>query len=72
MVSFVAAGTPAQEAGFLAGDVITAVNGRPAAEYGGVLPIRELLRQAPGTRLDFTLLRQRRQFHIELVLRELF
>lgn len=72
MVSFVAAGTPAAEAGFLAGDVIAAVDGRPAAEYGGVLPLRELLRQAPGTRLDFTLLRQGRQVHIELVLRELF
>ncbi|MDY0269282.1 aspartyl protease family protein [Trichloromonas sp.] len=72
MVSFVAAGTPAQEAGFLAGDVIATVDGRPAAEYGGVLPIRELLRRAPGTKFDFTLLRQGREVHIELVLRELF
>jgi S1-C subfamily serine protease len=72
MVSFVAAGTPAQEAGFVAGDVIAAVDGRPATEYGGVLPIRELLRQAPGTRLEFTLLRQGAAVRIELVLRELF
>lgn len=72
MVSFVAAGTPASEAGFLAGDVIAAINGTPAAAYGGVLPIRELLRAKPGTRLAFTLLRQGATVRIELVLRELF
>jgi hypothetical protein len=72
MVSFVAVRTPAQEAGFVAGDGIKAINGKPAAAYGGVLPIRELLRQAPGTRIDFTLLRQGQEVHIELVLRELF
>jgi aspartyl protease/PDZ domain-containing protein len=44
-------GTPAYAAGIRSGDVITAVNGRPAASIG-LLDLRAQLRTSPGTRIE--------------------
>ncbi|OHB32504.1 MAG: hypothetical protein A2X84_04370 [Desulfuromonadaceae bacterium GWC2_58_13] len=72
MVSFVAIGTPAAEAGFIAGDRIEAVDGRDAADYGGVVPIRKLLREKAGTRYRFTVRRQEQLLTVPIELRDLF
>lgn len=53
MVSFVAAASPAEQSGFVAGDMIEAIDGRAVASYGGVLPIRKLLLQQAGSCYSF-------------------
>jgi Aspartyl protease/PDZ domain len=71
MVSFVAEGSPASEAGFVAGDLIKKVDGRVAADYGGAVPIRKLLRKKAGTTYTFTIRRQQRVMTIPIKLRDL-
>ncbi|MFO7649734.1 MAG: PDZ domain-containing protein [bacterium] len=68
----VASGTPAESAGLLAGDVITAVDGKSPGELGGLQALRGLLRASPGTRHSLTILRDGAQLDAALVIAELF
>lgn len=57
MISFVAADSPAQRCGFVAGDLIIAIDGQSVDLYGGVRKIRQLLRQSAGCCYEFRLQR---------------
>ncbi len=72
MVSFVAAGTPAEQAGLHPGDIFEAVDGRPASAYGGVLPLRHLFSAAAGRCFDLVVRRNGRKLACRLCLRDLF
>lgn len=71
-VRHVAPGTPAAQAGFAADDEIAAVNGRPPAEIGGLVGVRELLRAAPGTPRRVRVRRGAEELEFEFTLRDLF
>jgi C-terminal processing protease CtpA/Prc len=64
-------GGPAQQAGLKVGDIITAVNGKPAGDltlYG----LREMLsKSAPGTRVKLTVGKGAKAHDVSLVLRRL-
>ncbi len=72
MVSYVSPGTPAELAGFLAGDRIVKINGLAVAQYGGVVPIKKLLRGEGGTVYVFQLQRGGKIVERTLKLGELF
>ena len=72
VVVFVALETPAAKAGFLAGDMITAVDGVDVVQYGGILPIMELLRQKAGTEHHFKISRAGREENLTIRLAELY
>ena len=57
-------------AGIEVGDHLTAIDGRPVAELD-VDAIVDLLEQAAGSKVTFTIRRQAGEFNRELVLREL-
>ena len=71
MISFVANQTPAEAAGFTPGDLIEQVNGQPVAEFGGVVPLRKLLRQQPGTRHRFIVRRGEARLALAIELQDL-
>ncbi len=70
-VMAILAGGPAQQAGLKVGDIITAVNGKPAGDltlYG----LREMLREsASGTRVKLTIGNGAKAHDVSLVLRRL-
>jgi C-terminal processing protease CtpA/Prc len=68
-VAFVAAGTPAAEAGLAPADLVLAVDGRAAADLG-VGAVRALMRQA-GTIVALTVRRDGRDRVVRLTLRRL-
>ncbi|MEJ2201337.1 MAG: aspartyl protease family protein [Desulfuromonadaceae bacterium] len=72
MVSFVAKDSPSSEAGLMAGDLIEAVDNRAVEQYGGAIPLRNLLRQKAGTRISFTVLRGEQSLTRVIELRDLF
>ncbi len=71
-VTCAARGTPAEKAGFRAGDVVEAIDGRQPAEMGGLLAVRRLLRAAAGTSYDFRVARQDSSLRLKLKLEDLF
>jgi hypothetical protein len=71
-VIFVADGTPAAEAGFEVGDVLTAVNDIEAEHLGGIVAVLKLLRKAPGTALAIEVSRGGESKKLSLNLRDLF
>ena len=71
MVSFVARQTPAQLAGFVAGDMIEQVNDKPVSEYQGIIALRKLLRQAPNTQHRFMIRRDGQLLELDISLKEL-
>jgi hypothetical protein len=64
-------GTPAAEAGFREGDVILSLNGIGVGHLGGLISLRALLREDPGTEYVFRIEREGRETELKLVLREL-
>lgn len=64
--------TPADKAGFKAGDVIETVNGASPEALGGIGRLREMLRATPGTRYDVAVRRGDARLNLILVLEELF
>jgi C-terminal processing protease CtpA/Prc len=71
IVKSVMAGGPAEEAGLKAGDVITQVNGKPAAKIG-LAEFRKMLRDdMPGTKLQLIVTNGKTTRQITLVLRRL-
>jgi outer membrane lipoprotein-sorting protein len=71
-VNFVSPHTPAARAGFLKGDIVRAIDHKDVAHYGGILEIRQLLRQDAGTRYIFKVLRNNKPHTLKLKLQNLF
>jgi hypothetical protein len=71
-VMFVPKGTPASKAGFKAGDVIRSVNGIDVKYLGGLLSVKEMLREKPGTKYTMEVMREGESKTLKLVLRDLF
>lgn len=71
MISFVASDSPAQRAGFLAGDIIVQIDDRKISPGTPVLPLREILREEEGTTHIFTLSRNGQQVRLPLTLENL-
>jgi Do/DeqQ family serine protease len=67
-VSGVYQGSPAQQAGILSGDTITAVNGEDITDSTQLLLVVGNLE--PGTMADFTVLRGHRQLHLQVNIAE--
>jgi hypothetical protein len=72
MVSYVSPGTPAERAGFLAGDLIQEVEGFGRDVTSRVVGVRTLLRRSPGTRYRITVLRSERMLRLDLTLEALY
>jgi hypothetical protein len=70
-VYFVSPGTPAEESGFRKGDLIRSIGGKDIASLGGILGVRRLLQQSPGTDLSVTAVREGKQIDLSLKLRDL-
>ena len=67
-----APGTPAEKAGFKAGDTIEAVDDRSPETLGGIGKLREMLRAAPGTRYQVAVRRGDENLSLNLVLAGIF
>lgn len=72
MVSFIAAATPAEESGLLAGDIIKAINGTEMKPSEPIMPLRDLLRGTAGTPINISVLRENKKLEFTLVLRDLY
>ena len=71
-VMLAAQGTPAERAGFRAGDVVVAIDGRKPEEIGGLLAVRRLLRADAGRSYEFQVARQDSSLSLKLKLEDLF
>lgn len=71
-VFFVADDTPAQKAGFMAGDVLVAVNDIDVKNLNGIIAMRALLRQEDETKLTFDILRDGEPKTLKLTLKDLY
>jgi hypothetical protein len=72
MIAYITPGTPAADAGFQKGDIVTKINGKSAADYGMILDLRKLFKEKAGLRYKFTILRGDETLELELTLRDLF
>ncbi|HVP58147.1 MAG TPA: PDZ domain-containing protein, partial [bacterium] len=70
-VFFVAKGTPAERAGFVKGDVVTAINGIPVASFSGLVAISELFKAEAGTVYAIEVIRGGKPYQLKLKLEEL-
>jgi membrane-associated protease RseP (regulator of RpoE activity) len=71
-VLYVSPDTPADQAGFEEGDLVLSVDGESAENLDGVVGMRELLKQDPGTVLEIAIRRRGREMKISLTLADLF
>lgn len=71
-VMFVAPGTPAEQAGFLAGDILQSINGKRTSDLGGIIGIKEMMRAQAGTIYTITIRRGEETHDMKLTLKELF
>ncbi len=71
-VMFVPKGTPASKAGFQAGDIIRSVNGIDVRYLGGLLAVKEMLREKPGTKYEIEVIREGKAKKLKLVLKDLY
>ncbi len=71
-VLYVSPDTPADQAGFEEGDLVLSVNGESVENLDGVVGMRELLKQDPGTVLEIAIRRRGREMKISLTLADLF
>jgi len=65
-------GTPAFKAGFQAGDIIRSVNGIDTKYLGGLISLREMLREKPGTEYKIEVVRGDKSKELQLALRDLY
>jgi hypothetical protein len=71
-VLYASPGTPADEAGFREGDVVVAINGIGVDHFDGLLALRALLTEEPGTEYAFEVERDGETVELTLVLRDLY
>jgi outer membrane lipoprotein-sorting protein len=71
-VIFVADETPAHKAGLKMGDVIRSVNDVDIEHLGGLISLREMLREKPGTKYKIEVIRDGKSKEIKLELKDLF
>ncbi|MGB2770135.1 MAG: aspartyl protease family protein [Candidatus Zixiibacteriota bacterium] len=71
-VMFVAEGTPAFKAGLQAGDIIRSVNGIDTKYLGGLISLRGMLREKPGTEYKIEIAREDDSKVLKLALRDLY
>jgi membrane-associated protease RseP (regulator of RpoE activity) len=71
-VLYVSPGTPAEQAGFQKGDVLTAIDGAPVVPIDGVITTRDLLAAEPGTTYEFTVKRGGGEKNLRLTLAKLY
>ena len=62
----------AEEAGFQEGDVVVAIDGVAVGEYGGLIELRVLLSEEPGTEYTFAVERNGEAMELGLTLRDLY
>ncbi|MCK4409920.1 MAG: PDZ domain-containing protein, partial [Candidatus Eisenbacteria sp.] len=70
-VLYASPGTPADEAGFQEGDTVLTINGIAVDHFGGLLSLRAMLREEPGTEYVFEVERDGKLKELRLVLRDL-
>jgi len=71
-ILYVSEGTPAEKAGFLAGDILKTINGIDVDLLDGVVGVREVLTEKAGTRYDIVVGRGGQEKKLRLTLAELF
>ncbi len=71
-ILYVSPDTPADQAGFEEGDLVLSVDGESVENLDGVVGMRELLKQDPGTVLEIAIRRRGREMKISLTLADLF
>ncbi|MGB5138970.1 MAG: PDZ domain-containing protein [Candidatus Zixiibacteriota bacterium] len=71
-VWLVSEGTPAANAGFMAEDKLTSVNGIDEADIAGISAIRELLSEKAGTKYVIAITRGEKTVELKLTLADLF
>ncbi|MFH1314224.1 MAG: aspartyl protease family protein [Candidatus Eisenbacteria bacterium] len=71
-VLYVSPDTPADQAGFEDGDILLSVDGESVDDLGGVIGLRELLKQEPGTVLEIAVRRDGKERKLSLTLADLF
>jgi outer membrane lipoprotein-sorting protein len=71
-VLYVSPDTPADDAGFQEGDILISVDGKSADQLGGVIGVRELLKQEPGTVVEIGVRRDGEDRRMSLTLADLF
>jgi hypothetical protein len=69
-VMFVPKGMPASKAGFRTGDIIRSVNGIDTKYLGGLLSVKEMLREKPGTKYEIEVLRGDKSKVLKLTLKD--
>ncbi len=72
VVLYVSPDTPADEAGFEEDDVVLTINGIDVEHFGGLLELRAMFREEPGTEYLFEVERDGKREELKLVLRNLF
>lgn len=71
-VHYVQAGTPAQKAGFKAGDRLTSINGIDLECFDGLNSVRRILAGDVGRKLDVVVTRDGRDTKLKMVLADLY
>lgn len=71
-VLYVSPGTPAEEAGFEKGDILKMFNGVAIEPKTGVLDVRDLLRQEPGTTHEVVIERAGKEKELSITLADLY
>lgn len=72
MVSFIAANTPAADAGLEAGDIIVGVNGQNVVAGDSIIALRRQLRTTPGKTVHYTVRRNGVLLELDLTLTDLY
>jgi hypothetical protein len=67
----VAANSPASESGFLVGDIIESVNGIKIEFLDGIIAIRKMLREKPGTIFTFGIQRDGKPKNLKITLKDI-
>lgn len=71
-IVFVAPGTPADNAGFLNGDIILRINGTDAGSFGGIIGVRNLFLEEAGKEYNIEVIRAGSEHDLKLILEDLF